>query len=145
VKRMPPALAAALLTPAACAPPDAEAPPREAVAEASGDEILARAFAQRRSDFTVEAEGVVTRILADDRRGSRHQRFLIQLASGQTLLIAHNIDLAPRVADLKPGDRVRFLGEYEWGERGGTIHWTHRDDAGDHVDGWLEHRGRRYD
>ena len=75
---------------------------------------------------------------------SRHQRFIVQLASGQTLLVAHNIDLAPRVADLKPGHIVAFYGEYEWNERGGVIHWTHHDPRGQHAAGWVEHNGVRY-
>ena len=44
-----------------------------------------------------ESEGTVVRMLADDNVGSRHQRFIICLASGRTILIAHNIDLAPRI------------------------------------------------
>ncbi|QOY51204.1 DUF3465 domain-containing protein [Candidatus Sulfurimonas baltica] len=40
--------------------------------------------------------GDVIRVLSDDNTGSRHQRFIIRLSSGQTLLIAHNIDLAPK-------------------------------------------------
>jgi hypothetical protein len=45
---------------------------------------------------------------------------------------------------LEVGDRVEFSGEYEWNERGGVIHWTHRDPAGQHVDGWIRHDGHTY-
>jgi len=86
----------------------------------------------------------VTRILSDDNDGSRHQRMILRLASGRTLLIAHNIDLAPRVPSLKTGDTLLFYGEYEQNEQGGVIHWTHNDPQGRHVAGWLEHNGRRY-
>ena len=68
----------------------------------------------------------------------------MSMASGQRLLVAHNIDLAPRIEDLKVGDRVEFHGEYEWNAQGGVIHWTHGDPAGRHPDGWLKHRGRVY-
>jgi hypothetical protein len=88
--------------------------------------------------------GVVTRILADDRDGSRHQRFIIRADSGGTLLIAHNIDLAPRLDGLTVGERVRVSGELAWNPRGGTLHWTHRDPQGRHVAGYIEWRGRRY-
>jgi len=37
--------------------------------------------------------GTVIFVLADDRYGGRHQRFITELKSGQTLLISHNIDL----------------------------------------------------
>lgn len=91
-----------------------------------------------------EGSGTVLRILSDDNEGSRHQRFILQLANGRTLLIAHNIDLAPRIPDLRPGDRVEFNGEFEPNPQGGVIHWTHHDPDGQHVDGWLRHEGRTY-
>ncbi len=62
----------------------------------ASDEVLARAFEQRARNLQVEGQGVVQKVLADDDDGSRHQRFIVALASGQTLLIAHNIDLAPK-------------------------------------------------
>lgn len=105
---------------------------------------VSKAFEQRKSDVQVEDEGVVTRILSDDRQGSPHQRFIVKLASGQTVLIQHNIDLAPRVAGIKEGDTVSFLGEYIWNDQGGLVHWTHRDPGGKHVDGWVRHNGRTY-
>jgi hypothetical protein len=95
-------------------------------------------------DTQVQGSGIVTRILPDDEQGSRHQRFILRLASGQTLLIAHNIDLAPRVTDLKEGDTVEYNGEYQWNDKGGVVHWTHRDPAGRHVAGWLRHEGRTF-
>lgn len=110
----------------------------------SSDETIARAFLQRRNGLQVEGSGVVSRVLADDNDGSRHQRFILRLASGQTLLVAHNIDLAPRVSGIREGDSVSFFGEYEWNDQGGVIHWTHHDPAGRHVAGWLEHNGSRY-
>jgi hypothetical protein len=70
------------------------------------DTVLANAFDQQRSGFQTQGEGVVIRILSDDNDGSRHQRFILKLQSGQTLLIAHNIDVAPRVSSLREGDVV---------------------------------------
>jgi hypothetical protein len=40
---------------------------------------------------------------------------------------------------------VDFYGEFESNDRGGVIHWTHRDPQARHPHGWLEHRGRRYE
>lgn len=98
-----------------------------------------------RADAPVDGEGRVERVLSDDEEGSRHQRFILVLPSGQTILVAHNIDLAARIEGLRVGDEVRFRGDYEWNERGGVVHWTHRDPAGRHRGGWLEHAGRRYE
>ena len=92
----------------------------------------------------VEGVGTVSRILSDDNAGSRHQRFILPLDSGRTLVVAHNIDLAPRISSLREGDAVSFFGEYESNDKGGVIHWTHHDPQGRHVDGWLEHNGQRY-
>ena len=110
----------------------------------SGDQVLAAAFENHISDLQVEGAGVVSRILADDNDGSRHQRFILNLASGQQLLVAHNIDLAPRISALREGDYVAFYGVYEWNTKGGVIHWTHHDPQGRHVDGCLQHNGRMY-
>ncbi|MGO4999904.1 DUF3465 domain-containing protein [Oceanisphaera sp. W20_SRM_FM3] len=105
---------------------------------------LAQAYQNRQSDVQVEGSGRVVRLLKDDNKGSRHQRFLLVLPSGQTLLIAHNIDLAPRIDTLKVGDTVAFYGEYEWNKKGGVVHWTHHDPKGRHLGGWLQHNGKRY-
>ena len=109
------------------------------------DDAVAAAFEQRSRGRQVTGSGTVTRILSDDNEGSRHQRFVVTLASGQTLLVAHNIDVAPRVASLAVGDTLSFNGEYEWNEQGGVIHWTHHDPQGVHAGGWVEHDGRRYE
>jgi len=111
------------------------------------DDPIGRAFASGTSDVQVQDEGKVIRVLADDLDGldgSRHQRFIVQLASGQTVLITHNIDLAPRIDGLEVGDSVRFNGEYVWNEKGGVIHWTHHDPQGRHVAGCVIHNGKRY-
>ncbi len=110
----------------------------------ANDAVIKNAFENRKSDVQVQGSGVVTRVLADDNDGSRHQRFIIRLSSNQTLLVAHNIDLAPRVAGIKVGDAIQFYGEYEWNSQGGVIHWTHADPNGRHVGGWLKHKGVTY-
>ena len=102
------------------------------------------AFANRQSNLQLTGSGRVVRILADDVKGSRHQRFILKLASGHTVLIAHNIDLAARINSLALGDQVGFHGEYEWNAKGGLIHWTHHDPNGRHEDGWLLHDGTVY-
>lgn len=109
-----------------------------------GAQILAEAFDQRLNDTWVEARGQVIRLLPDDNIDSRHQRFLIETSQKQSLLMAHNIDLAPRVP-VGIGDKVRFKGVYEWNDRGGVIHWTHHDPRGQEPGGYIELRGKRYE
>lgn len=103
-----------------------------------------KAFVERQSDIQVWGNGQVVRLLSDDIKGPKHQRFILKLNSGVTVLIAHNIDLAPRINNLKMGSRVEFYGEYEWNKKGGVVHWTHHDPAGRHAHGWLKHQGHLY-
>ena len=104
---------------------------------------VAAAFDARASDVQLTAAGRVIRILGDDNRGDRHQRFIIRIGDEQSVLVVHNIDLAPRVP-VSAGDSVDVFGEYVWNEQGGLIHWTHHDPDGSHVAGWIRHRGREY-
>ncbi len=115
-----------------------------AQSKAVANQALAEAYENRRSDVQVRGSGVVLKTLADDNKGSRHQRFILSMDSGKTLLVAHNIDLAPRIDSLRKGDTVEFYGEYEWDSRGGIVHWTHHDPRGRHVGGWLKHNGKTY-
>ena len=107
-------------------------------------ESLAHAIDNQLSDVQVNGSGVVSKTLRDDLDGSRHQRFILKLDGNRTILVAHNIDLAPKIKSLRKGDRVNFYGEYEWNNKGGVLHWTHHDPGGRHIDGWLEHEGKRY-
>jgi hypothetical protein len=105
---------------------------------------LKHAFENEISNLQVEGSGVVKAILRDDTKGSKHQRIIVALPTGQSVLVAHNIDLAPRVENLNKGDAIAFFGEYEWNPKGGVIHWTHHDPRNKHVAGWLKHNGRLY-
>ena len=110
----------------------------------SSNSVIQKAYQNQQSDLQVSGMGVVIRLLPDDNIGSRHQKFILRLSNNQTLLIAHNIDLAPRINNLKKGDKVTFYGEYEWNSKGGVIHWTHHDPNGSHIGGWLKHNGKIY-
>jgi hypothetical protein len=122
-------------------PPADDALPR---GDDSGISAIARLFREGHSGVVVEGAGMVEKLLPDDLEGSRHQRFILRLASRQTILVSHNIDLAPRLDSLQVGDEVRFRGQYEWNQRGGLIHWTHRDPRGERPGGWLRHGDRLY-
>ena len=111
----------------------------------ANDAALKQAFENQQSDLQIRGSGIVIRLLPDDNHGSRHQKFIIKLSNKQTLLVSHNIDLAPRISNLSKGDFVEFYGEYEWNRKGGVIHWTHKDPRNKHAHGWLKHQGRTYD
>jgi hypothetical protein len=106
--------------------------------------ILNQAFASGASNVQLQGYGVVKKVLSDDYEGDRHQRFILDVGGNHTILVAHNIDLAPRIPSIREGDSVEFFGEYEWKPQGGVIHWTHRDPRRRHVPGWLNHNGRVY-
>ncbi len=113
-------------------------------AAAGGEDAIRQAFAQHQSNVQVQGSGTVIKTLPDDRNGTAHQRFILKLSDGLSVLVAHNIDLAPRLQGLAKGDTVGFSGEYEWSEQGGVVHWTHHDPSGRHADGWLSYRGQQY-
>lgn len=115
---------------------------KPAVNAARSSDAVGRAFDRRQSNVQVQGAGVVDKILSDDNQGSRHQRFIVRMVSGQTVLIAHNIDIAPRVRPLAVGDEVQFNGEYDWNDKGGLVHWTHRDPQGRHEGGWIKRAGK---
>lgn len=105
---------------------------------------LEAAYKNRTSNVQIRGQGTVVRTFPDDIKGSRHQKFILKAGNNLTVLVSHNIDLAPRINNLKKGDNIGFFGEYEWNSKGGVIHWTHHDPGGRHIDGWLKHMGRTY-
>ncbi len=115
-------------------------------AEVMGSQSVTNAFKNQQSNVIVEnVPGTVESVLSDDMTGSRHQRFVVRISRNQTLLVVHNIDMAPRLSGLRKGDRVSIKGEYEWNDRGGLIHWTHKDPSSTHEDGWIDYRNVRYE
>lgn len=106
---------------------------------------IVQAFERKQSDIFVEGSGTVKKLLPDDNKGSRHQKFLVTISDKQTLLFAHNIDLAPRIDDIAVGDVVSFKGEYVYNPKGGVMHWTHHDPKGDIQGGWIKHNGKTYE
>lgn len=130
--------------------PEASSPAGDANEDASarryaeGERQVLHAFAARQSEVVVEIEGTVTRLLADDLEGSRHQKFIVELSGGHTVLVSHNIDLAHRIDALRAGDTVQIRGQYEWNDRGGVVHWTHHDPRNRRPGGWIRHRGNEY-
>lgn len=121
-----------------------EAQHTETTLSNTGVDTIKAAYEQRQSNVQVQGSGRVKAILRDDNDGSRHQKFILVLKNGISILVAHNIDLAPKIPNLKKGDVVEFYGEYEYNPKGGVLHWTHRDPQNRHESGWLKHDGQIY-
>ncbi len=124
------------------APASQDKPPNPSQAQQAS--TITRAFEQQQSDIPVQSSGQIIKALSDDNNGSRHQRILLKLPDGLTILIAHNIDIAERIERPSPGERIEFKGEYAWNAKGGVVHWTHRDPSGRHPDGWLKYQNHTY-
>ena len=108
------------------------------------EDTLASAYRNHESRVEVCGHAVIAKVLKDDTQGARHQRFILRLPSGQTVLVAYNFDLAPRIEGLRAAAPIEFAGEYEWNAQGGVVHWTHRDPAGHHPPGWIRYAGHLY-
>jgi len=108
-----------------------------------GSSAIEALYQNRQSGVMVEFAGVIKKMLSDDNEGSRHQRFIVELDNKNTVLIAHNIDVAPRVP-IKTNQSITIYGQYEWNERGGVVHWTHADSYGSHEGGWIKYQGEIY-
>lgn len=107
-------------------------------------------FHSRRSDVWVETTGRVEKLLPDDTDTSdnsdKHQKFLLLVPGDITVLVAHNISTAPRVP-VRQGDNITLRGEYEFTEKGGTIHFTHKPkfNSRNAKSGWIEFKGAKYE
>jgi len=110
---------------------------KSSIPSGSGVVAILDAVKDKKSGAIVQGFAAVKTILPDDVEGGKHQKFIAALETGQTILFAHNIDIAPRVP-LKLADLFEFRGEYQWNEQGGVVHWTHHDPDMKHVDGWIK-------
>jgi hypothetical protein len=141
------AVAACSLVFPACAPDASTEVAPAAVAASTARELdesqLLAAVRGRFRDRWIESSARVVALLADDLEGDRHQRFLLKLEDGSTVLVAHNLDLAPHVP-VEKGDTVELRGEYVWNEKGGVVHWTHHDPRRPGGGGWIRVRGKTY-
>jgi hypothetical protein len=107
---------------------------------------LGKLYDARARDVWVVCSGKVERVLSDDTNPPRHERFILRVPGDDagTILVAHNIDLAPRVP-IHAGDTVVLRGEYEWNPQGGVIHETHHaTSARGEPGGWVKFGGETY-
>jgi hypothetical protein len=114
----------------------------------NGRDELAAAWSAGRSNVEVEDHGIVRRVLGTRvTRGGAHEGFLVDVPGNGgrsiTILIEDNVDLTGPIPVTR-GDAVRFRGVYVYNQRGGLVHWTHRDPRLRHISGYIEVNGRLY-
>jgi hypothetical protein len=104
------------------------------------------AFERHAENVELTASGAVDRVLSDqDGPSGPHERFIVRLPDvGMTLLVEHNLSIAPRVP-VAVGEPVVVRGEYVWNAQGGLMHFTHHDPARSHEGGYIVYGGKRYD
>lgn len=116
---------------------------RQASVPAADDREVLAAQANRLSKVEVTAVARVEKLLPDDNQGLQHQKFLLLLSNGTTVLVANDLTYGQRVP-VQPGSIIQIHGEYVWNSLGGLIHWTHRSDSPRHESGWIDYEGVRY-
>jgi len=109
----------------------------------SDDSQIVQAEQAHSINMEVTGKATVKVLLPDDTVPPRHQRFVLELSNGSTVLVAHNIDEAEKVP-VDAGKSVVVHGVYIWKETGGVIHWTHHSDSFKHQGGWIEYASKHY-
>lgn len=127
---------------------DAPITQAKSLANACNNAVIYQSFSQKNPNKKTQVLGCgdIIKILPDDNDGTRHQKMLVKIDGYPqiTVLIAHNIDLAKRIDSPKPHTPIQFYGEYIYNDKGGVVHWTHKDPSARHQDGWLAYQGQRY-
>lgn len=108
-----------------------------------------------KTEVTVQAK--VAKVLPDfhnPRNGLTHEEFIIEMADGTDVYVAHDLNYAPRVP-LTAGDDIKIKGEWipkpghenHGGlETIGVLHWTHHsEDENRHPSGYIEAGGKHYE
>ncbi len=108
-------------------------------------QLLEKYYQNKISKKMIKISGTTVKLLADDTIEPRHQKFILEASNGMSVLVTHNIDLAPRINSLNEGDLVEIYGQYEWNHKGGLIHWTHHDPKSLREGGWIIHNGKKYE
>lgn len=109
-----------------------------------GQQAILQAIAAGRGlDFVEIKDAKVARLLPDDDKGRRHQKWTVELTNGSEIAAVYNVDLSEPI-ELKVGDVMHLGGQYIYDRSGGLIHWLHEDPRGRRPDGYVEVNGKRY-
>ena len=105
-----------------------------------------------KTEVTIDAK--VAEVMPDynnPRNGLTHEQFIIEMADGTDVFVAHDLNYAPRVP-LKVGEEVEIKGEWipEPEQHGGmntigVLHWTHHSESEQrHQSGYIKADGQTY-
>lgn len=108
------------------------------------DTYFAQAYQNHASGLQLSIEGKVTYLFSGADAGAGYQKFTVQLGSGQSVIVIHNIQSGSVIEGLGIGDDVEVFGEYVWAPEGGIIQRTHQDPDGGYQAGWVKYKGRIY-
>jgi hypothetical protein len=111
--------------------------------EPTDDHEIVQAQTSNLVNAEVKGLAVVKKLLHDDVVAPRHQKFLLELTNGTTILVAHNTDVAPQVP-IQEGDQLVICGSFIYNAKGGLIHWTHHSTSPRHQGGYIDFNGSRY-
>jgi hypothetical protein len=106
-----------------------------------------------KTEVTVQAK--VAKILPDfdnPRNGLKHEQFIIEMADGTDVFVAHDLNFAPKVP-LQVGEDIKLKGEWIPTNENhggvdtiGVLHWTHHSESeAKHPSGYIEAGGQHYE
>ena len=122
--------------------PQDQAQPQAAAPE--DDSQIVQAVKNRKDvNFVAGADMLVKELLPDDQNGLPHQKWVVQLSSGQLVQAISNLDMCPKIP-VKVGDKVGLGGQFIWTKDGGLVHWMHGDPKGLRPNGYVELDGKVY-
>lgn len=110
----------------------------------AGDTALCDAIAQQKGVRFIEADNIwIERLLDDDLKPPKHQRWIGRLSCGARILLVYNISLCERVP-VQVGDRIQVGGELLFTRGLPLIHWLHEDPKNRRPHGYVILNGRKY-
>lgn len=118
----------------------------ESINQTDENYAILNLIAQKKPSVFIEAKNVkVIKLMRNDNRGARHQRFIVQFNNGVSLRAIYNLDLSEKVP-VSVGDLVSLGGELEYDDRTKEplLHWLHSDPQKKRPDGYVLLNGKKY-
>ena len=95
-------------------------PVEDEFALSQSDKLLEQAYDTHKSGVYIkDGSGKVIALYPDV---GNAQRFEVELATGQTILLSHDTSSLGRIKGLEAFETVQFSGRYQWSSEGGIVH-----------------------